>query len=101
MEGGSHDVRIQGELTATVEKDVVQIRTCLSFCWRYFCFLTFSFSESPPFHPRTDSSFDLRRLHLFYFPCLYLVECVLFKRMTVMFIINMPNLALIIVCFIL
>lgn len=42
MEGGSHDVRIQGELTATVEKDVVQIRTCLSFCWRYFCFLTFS-----------------------------------------------------------
>lgn len=37
-------MRIQGEVTATVEKEVVQIRTRLmtSSCWRYFWFLTFS-----------------------------------------------------------
>lgn len=44
MEGGSHHVRTQGELTAMAEKDVVQTRTCLmkSSYWRYFWFLTLS-----------------------------------------------------------
>lgn len=65
-------------------------------------FLTFHFfkAKPPPFLAMTGSSICLKRPHSFYFPCLHLVECVLYETIAIMFIINKLNLAIAFVRFI-